>query len=64
MILIYHILSTLIFFLALPVFPLVYLLSEKRRANLFQRLGILTGFKRKKNRGISDMGPCPVRGGG
>ncbi|MCP3941303.1 MAG: 3-deoxy-D-manno-octulosonic acid transferase [Desulfobacteraceae bacterium] len=41
--------STLIFFLALPVFPLVYLLSKKRRANLFQRLGICTGFKRKKN---------------
>ncbi|MBU0969893.1 MAG: 3-deoxy-D-manno-octulosonic acid transferase [Proteobacteria bacterium] len=49
MILMYHILSTLIFLLALPVFPVVYLLSEKRRATLFQRLGLLTGFKRKKN---------------
>jgi 3-deoxy-D-manno-octulosonic-acid transferase len=47
MIFIYHILSTLVFFLALPVFPLVYLGSEKRRANLLQRLGIYTRFKRK-----------------
>ncbi len=27
----------------------MYLVSEKRRANLLQRLGIYTGFKRKKN---------------
>jgi 3-deoxy-D-manno-octulosonic-acid transferase len=44
MILIYHLMSTLVFFLALPVLPLVYLLSEKRRANLLQRLGLCTGF--------------------
>lgn len=31
----------------LPVFFLAYLLSEKRRANLLQRLGIFTGFVRK-----------------
>ena len=49
MILIYHILSTLVFFLALPVLPLVYLLSEKRRANLLQRFGICTGFVEKKS---------------
>ena len=48
MILIYHILLTLVFFLALPVLPLVYLLSEKRRANLLQRIGICTGFEEKK----------------
>jgi 3-deoxy-D-manno-octulosonic-acid transferase len=47
MILIYHILTTLIFFLVLPFLPLVYLLSEKRRANLLQRLGLCTGFKKK-----------------
>ena len=49
MILIYHILLTLVFFLALPVLPLVYLLSEKRRANLLQRLGICTGFGEKRS---------------
>lgn len=48
MILMYHILWTLVFFLALPVLPLVYLLSEKRRANLLQRLGICIGFGEKK----------------
>ncbi len=48
MILIYHILTTLIFFLVLPFLPLMYLLSEKRRANLLQRLGLCTGFKKKQ----------------
>ncbi|RLB94354.1 MAG: 3-deoxy-D-manno-octulosonic acid transferase [Deltaproteobacteria bacterium] len=48
MILIYHILTTLIFFLVLPFLPLVYLLSEKRRANLLQRFGGCTGFKKKQ----------------
>lgn len=48
MILMYHILWTLVFFLALPVLPLVYLLSQKRRANLLQRLGICTGFGKKR----------------
>jgi 3-deoxy-D-manno-octulosonic-acid transferase len=47
--LIYHILATSVFFLALPFFPIVYLVSEKRRANLLQRLGVFTGFERKKN---------------
>ena len=45
----YHILWTLVFFLALPVLPLVYLLSEKRRANLLQRLGICLGFGKKES---------------
>lgn len=50
MIFIYHILLTLFFFLALPVLPFLYLLSEKRRANLLQRLGILTGFEQKASK--------------
>jgi len=50
MILIYHILGGVILFLAMPVFPVVYLLSEKRRANLFQRLGLGTGFEQKKSK--------------
>ncbi len=48
MILIYHILTTLIFFLVFPFFPIVYLVSKKRRANLLQRLGVCTGFKKKR----------------
>ena len=48
MIFIYHILVTLFFFLALPFLPFLYLLSEKRRANLLQRLGIFTGFEQKE----------------
>ncbi len=50
MIFIYHILLTLFFFLALPVLPFLYLLSEKRRANLFQRLGFFTGFGKKSSK--------------
>ncbi len=47
--LVYHILSGIGFFLALPFLGLVYLLSKKRRATLFQRMGVLTGFETKKS---------------
>lgn len=46
MILFYHLLVTLGFCLVLPFLPIVYLASEKRRANLLPRLGIRTGFSR------------------
>lgn len=44
---IYHILTFTAFILVLPLLPLVWLVSEKRRANLLQRLGIFTGFAPK-----------------
>lgn len=43
----YHILGTLVFAAALPLLPLVWLVSEKRRANLLPRLGLFTGFGKK-----------------
>lgn len=46
---IYYILSSLLFLTALPFLGIVYLLWEKRRANLFQRLGVFTGFKKKES---------------
>ncbi|MCF8090998.1 MAG: 3-deoxy-D-manno-octulosonic acid transferase [Desulfotignum sp.] len=48
MILFYHILVFLGFILVLPMLPFVWLISEKRRANLLQRMGIHTGIKRKR----------------
>ncbi len=48
MILIYHILVSAGFVLALPFLPLVWLFSRKRRASLVQRLGARTGFAKKK----------------
>ncbi len=47
MILWYHILMTAGFMLVLPLLPLVWLISEKRRANLLQRLGVFTGLKHR-----------------
>jgi len=41
----YHILITAVFILALPLLPLLWLVSGKRRANLLQRLGWCTGIK-------------------
>ena len=51
MMILYHILGTFVFAAALPVLPLVWVLSEKRRANLLQRLGLFTGFRAKENAG-------------
>lgn len=48
MIIIYHILVTVLFVLALPLLPFVWIVSEKRRANLLQRLGLKTGIPLKK----------------
>ncbi|MCG8637293.1 MAG: 3-deoxy-D-manno-octulosonic acid transferase [Desulfobacterales bacterium] len=47
MIILYHILVTVLLVLALPVLPLVWIFSEKRRANLLQRLGLRTGIPLK-----------------
>ena len=47
MLLLYNILITVVFVLMLPFLPLVWLVSEKRRANLLQRLGIKTGIHKK-----------------
>lgn len=46
---IYYILSSLLFLMALSFLGIVYLVWEKRRANLFQRLGVFTGFKKKRS---------------
>ena len=43
----YHILITVVFILALPLLPFVWLVSKKRRANLVQRLGWRTGIKQR-----------------
>ncbi|MDD9301052.1 MAG: 3-deoxy-D-manno-octulosonic acid transferase [Desulfobacter sp.] len=48
MILFYHIVISFLFLLVLPVLPLVWILSPKRRANLVQRLGIFTSISQKK----------------
>ena len=44
MIILYHILTSILLIAALPFLPLVWLASEKRRANLLQRLGLFTGI--------------------
>jgi len=48
MMVLYHSLVFVCFAAVLPLLPLVWVLSEKRRANLLQRLGLLTGFTNKK----------------
>ncbi len=45
MIFIYKTLVNLLFVMVLPFLPLVWLFSEKRRANLCPRLGFKTGFR-------------------
>ncbi len=47
MILIYHILVSIGFVLVLPVLPVLWLVSKKRRANLLQRMGMFTGLRNK-----------------
>ncbi len=47
MIWIYHVLVSTGFVLVLPLLPLVWLLSGKRRANLLQRLGWWTGIQKR-----------------
>lgn len=47
MMLFYHFLVCTGFLVTLPVLPVVWLVSEKRRANLLQRMGIHTGLKKK-----------------
>lgn len=47
MLLLYNILITVVFVFMLPILPLVWLVSEKRRVNLLQRLGIKTGIQKK-----------------
>ncbi|WDP89421.1 MAG: 3-deoxy-D-manno-octulosonic acid transferase [Desulfobacter sp.] len=49
MMILYHIAASLVFLLVLPFLPLVWLASEKRRANLLQRLGMFTGIPKKKS---------------
>lgn len=48
MIFLYHTLATVLLLLVLPVLPFIWLASSKRRANLFQRLGLFTGIPLKK----------------
>jgi 3-deoxy-D-manno-octulosonic-acid transferase len=43
----YYILITTGFILVLPLLPFLWLVSEKRRANLLQRLGWCTGIKQR-----------------
>ncbi len=45
--LMYQMFVSAAFLLVLPVLPFIWLVSEKRRANLLQRLGIYTGLKKK-----------------
>ncbi|HCY86039.1 MAG TPA: 3-deoxy-D-manno-octulosonic acid transferase [Desulfobacteraceae bacterium] len=40
----YHIITTTVFVLVLPLLPFLWVFSEKRRANLLQRLGFFTGI--------------------
>ncbi len=47
MIFLYKILVYILFFAALPILPLLYLFSEKRRATILFRLGFNTGFSPK-----------------
>ncbi len=49
MIIFYHIFTSLLFIGILPLLPLIWLVSEKRRANLLQRLGFFTGIPEKKS---------------
>lgn len=49
MLLIYHILTTVLLVLLLPALPIICLVSEKWRGNLFQRLGLFTGIPPKKS---------------
>nr|WP_319393075.1 3-deoxy-D-manno-octulosonic acid transferase [uncultured Desulfobacter sp.] len=48
MIYFYHMITLAVFFLCLPFFPVVWMVSAKRRANLLQRLGLFTGIPEKK----------------
>ena len=48
MMVLYHSLVSILFLLVLPLLPLVWILSEKRRANLLQRLGLFTGIAHKR----------------
>ena len=49
MILFYHIITLVVFFLCLPFVPVVWIFSAKRRANLLQRLGLFTGIPEKND---------------
>jgi len=44
MIFLYKTLTNILFIIVLPLLPFVYFFSEKRRANMFPRFGIKTGF--------------------
>lgn len=57
MIWIYHMCTSLVFALALPFLPLVWIFSEKRRANLVQRLGFRTGLGARLNPSSLEPGP-------
>ncbi|MCG8619272.1 MAG: 3-deoxy-D-manno-octulosonic acid transferase [Desulfobacterales bacterium] len=48
MIFCYHIIVTLVFILVLPLLPLLWAVSEKRRANLLPRLGLFTAIPEKR----------------
>ncbi|MFH2092448.1 MAG: 3-deoxy-D-manno-octulosonic acid transferase [Pseudomonadota bacterium] len=54
MIYLYKIVTAVFFVMVLPILPLLYLFSKKRRASLIHRLGISTGlrFKEKKEKRI------------
>ena len=49
MIFFYHIIVLFVFFLCLPFLPFVWMFSAKRRANLLQRLGVVTRIPEKKD---------------
>ena len=48
MIIFYHIITLVVFFLCLPFLPVVWIFSAKRRANLLQRLGLFIRFPQKE----------------
>lgn len=48
MIVFYHIITLAVFLLCLPFLPVVWMFSSKRRANLLQRLGLLTRLPKKE----------------
>jgi len=48
MIIIYHILTSALFLLVLPLLPVIWMVSKKWRANLLQRLGLFTGIPKKE----------------
>jgi len=48
MIFLYHIITLVVFFFCLPVLPVVWMFSAKRRANLLQRLGLFTRLPEKE----------------